>query len=219
LSSGGANKTTLDISCIILAGGKSKRLGRNKVIETVGNQSLLERVISCLSFLKSEIIIVKAKESILPDLANYTYAKLKLVEDIYPGEGSLGGVYTGLVNSMTFNNIIVACDMPFINQGLLKYMVDIIENYDVVIPRINGILEPLHAIYSQKCVTTIEILIRENRLSISGLIPIVKARYVDNAEIDDFDPHHLSFFNINTQADLDAGKVLVGEKDNKVDKR
>ena len=109
---GGNELTTLDVSCIILAGGKSRRLGRNKVIEKIGNQSLLERVVSSLSVFNSEIIIVAARESFLPQLTNYP--KLKFVNDIYPGKGSLGGIYTGLVGSKLFYNVVVACDMPFL---------------------------------------------------------------------------------------------------------
>jgi molybdopterin-guanine dinucleotide biosynthesis protein A len=107
----------LDVSCIILAGGKSTRLGRNKVVEKIGNQSLIEIVVSRLSALESDIIIVAAKDSSLPQLTNCP--RLKLANDIYPGRGSLGGIYTGLIASETLFNLVVACDMPFLNLDLL----------------------------------------------------------------------------------------------------
>jgi len=84
----------LDIGCIVLAGGKGLRLGRDKTVETVGNTSLLERVISNLSLFNSDIIIVTAVKQFLPQFIDYP--KLRLVADIYPGKGALGGVYTGL---------------------------------------------------------------------------------------------------------------------------
>lgn len=198
----------MDVSCIILAGGKSSRLGRNKVIETIGNRSLLERVVSCLTFFKSEIIIVSAKDSSLPELTDYP--RLRTVQDVYPGKGTIGGIYTGLVTSKTFYNLIVACDMPFLNLSLMQFMINQAEGYDVVIPRTkNQILEPLHAVYSRNCISHLEFLIQQNRLSVLELYPMVKVKYIEEAEISQYDPAHTSFFNINTEADLKAGKELA----------
>jgi molybdenum cofactor guanylyltransferase len=197
----------LDVSCIVLAGGKSKRLGRNKLVETIGNQSLLERVVSCLLLLKSEIIVVAAQDSSLPQLTNNS--RLKLVTDIYPKRGSLGGLYTGLFNSKSFYNLVVACDMPFLNLALLRYMIEQAPGFDVVVPRIKEVYEPLHAIYSKNCQNPLELLIEQDRFSILELYPMVKVKHLGNEEIDRFDPRHLSFFNINTEADLNAGKELA----------
>jgi len=207
----------LDVGYIILAGGKSTRLGRNKVFEIIGQKSLLERAVSCLSSFKSEIIVVKAKDSSLPELTGYP--ELRIVTDVYPGKGSLGGIYTGLVASKAFYNMVVACDMPFLNLDLLRYMIDLAREYDVVIPKVDDeILEPLHAVYSGNCIPTLEFLIKQNRLSILELFPMVKVRNVANSEINQFDPQHLSFFNINTEADLQKGLKLAGKEGFKSDK-
>jgi molybdopterin-guanine dinucleotide biosynthesis protein A len=206
----------LDVSCIILAGGKGTRLGRNKVVEKIGNQSLLERVISSLSTLNQEMIVVIAKESSLPQLTNNP--KIKIVRDIYPGKGSLGGIYTGLVYSKSYYNLVVACDMPFLNLNLLKYMISVTEDADVVIPKVvNDILEPLHAVYSKNCVGKIELLLEQNRLSILELFPMVQVRYIEVSEIEHFDKKHLSFFNINTESDLKIGRELIIKEDSDSD--
>jgi molybdenum cofactor guanylyltransferase len=205
---GGDRKTTLDVSCIVLAGGRSTRLGRNKVVEIIGNQSLLERVISNLTYFSDDIIVVSAKESSLPQLSDYP--NLKMVQDIYPGKGSLGGVYSGLVSAKSFYNLVVACDMPFLNRNLLQYLIDAAPGYDTVVPRLDdGTLEPLHAIYSKNCIPTFERFMRENNLKILDIFPAVKTRYVGNAEIDKLDPEHVSFFNVNTEADLLSGRELA----------
>jgi molybdopterin-guanine dinucleotide biosynthesis protein A len=202
----------LDISCIVLAGGKSKRLGRNKVVEIIGQQSLLERVVSRLSSLGGEIIVVAAKESNLPRLVDYP--AVKIIQDIYPGRGSLGGVYTGLKASASFYNLVVAGDMPFLNLKLLRYMLDIVDGYDAVVPRVSQtIFEPLHAIYSKNCVPPLERLILKNEFMILELYPLIKVKYVETGEIDRFDPRHLSFFNINTETDLIAGRELERKGD------
>ena len=199
----------MDISCIILAGGKGLRLGRDKALETVNDKYLLQRVISGLSFFNSDIIVVTATKQPFPQFTRYP--KLRIVTDIYPGKGPLGGIYTGLVTSDLFYNLVVACDMPFLNQDLLRYMVQLSTDFDLVIPRWDGMVEPLHAVYSKGCLAAIENLIKEGVLSVNGLPALVRARYVETEEIDRFDPKHLSFFNINTGADLKMARELAGE--------
>ena len=207
----------LDVSCIILAGGKSTRLGRNKVVEKIGNQSLIERVLSRLSALKSDVVLVTAKDSFVPQLADYP--GLKQVNDIYPERGSLGGIYTGLVASETFYNLVVACDMPFLNLDLLRYMIDLAEGYDAVIPKSNyDVLEPLHAVYSKNCIPAIESLIKKDRFSILELYPLIKVRYLEYSEVERLDPVHISFFNINTEEELKVAKDLV-RRESKSDQR
>jgi molybdopterin-guanine dinucleotide biosynthesis protein A len=197
----------LNISSIILAGGKSTRLGHDKVLETIGNTSLLEQVISCIEPLSKSIIIVTVKERTFPQLANRP--KIKVVSDIFPGQGSLGGIYTGLINSDSFYNLVCAADMPFVNVTLLKYLIGMSEGYDFVLPRVNGLLEPLHAIYSKNCIAPIESILKEGKKVIIELIKHVKVRYIETEEVDKIDPGHLSFFNINTKEELELAKKIA----------
>jgi molybdopterin-guanine dinucleotide biosynthesis protein A len=202
----------LDVNCIILAGGKSVRLGRNKLLEKVGGNNLLERVIARLAYFNSEIIVVTAQDSALPDLGGYP--QLQIVNDIIPGKGSLGGLYSGLTFSNRPYNLVAACDMPFLNLDLFKHLIGLADSYDAVVPLVNDKAEPLHAVYSRSCLPTMKDLIEQNRLSIAGLFSMIKVRYVNTADIERFDPRHLSFFNINTEADLKAGREIAGQKDN-----
>jgi molybdopterin-guanine dinucleotide biosynthesis protein A len=195
-------------SCIILAGGKSIRFGHDKISERVGNSSLLEQVISRVESLVSEIIIVGAEERVFPKLESRQ--KIKTVSDIYPGEGSLGGIYTGLVASNCFSNLVVAADMPFLNQPLLQYIVDVSDGYDLVLPRIGTFFEPLHAVYSKNCIKPAESIIRQGRKVIVELLNCVRVRYVEAEEIDRLDPKRLSFFNINTKEDLELARKIAG---------
>ena len=206
----------MDINCIVLAGGKALRLGRDKVLETVGNRSLLQRVILSLSLFKSGIIMVTATEQSLPQLIDYP--KLKVVTDIYPGKGAMGGIYTGLTVSGSPYNLVVACDMPFLNQALLHYMMHLVGDFDLVMPRLGDKVEPLHAIYSKDCLVPIENLLKQGSLSIIELLSLVRVRYVEAEEINRFDPKHLSFFNINTEADLKMARELAREGDSTDDK-
>ena len=202
----------MDISCIVLAGGEGLRLGRDKTLETFGNTSLLERVVFNLSLFDSDIIIVTATKRAL--LQSIDYPKLRVVADIYPGKGALGGVYTGLVASESLYNLVVASDMPFLNQALLRYMVQLADGFDLVLPRLgNNMIEPLHAVYSKNCLATIKNLLEQGKMRFTDLLTLVKVRYVEAEEINRFDPRHLSFFNINTEADLKAARELAREGD------
>jgi len=212
----GTEKYTLDISCIVLAGGKGLRLGQNKALEVIGNRSLLQRVISGISLFNSDIIIATATKQPFSQFADYP--KLRIVTDIYPGKGPLGGIYTGLAASDSFYNLVVACDMPFLNQALLRYMIQISASFDLVIPKLGNMVEPLHAVYSKGCLPPIEELLKQGNPSVSELLNLVRVRYVDAEEINRFDPEHLSFFNINSEADLETARELArGNRNN--DKR
>ena len=197
----------MDISCIILAGGKSIRFGHDKVLERIGNTSLLEQVISHVEPISKDIIIVTAKERTFAQLANHP--KVKIVNDILPGKGSLGGIYTGLIKSESFYNLVVAADMPFLNESLLRYMIKVADGYDFILPHVNTWYEPLHAIYSRNCIDPIKSILEQGKKVIVELFNYVKVRYVDANEIDQFDPKHLSFFNINTREDLERAKKIT----------
>ena len=189
----------LDIGYIVLAGGKSKRLGRNKINEVIGDTTLFNRVITVLSAFKGTIIIVTAEDSTIPD--NFTYPKIKMVHDLYPGKGMIGGIITGLSVSKNYYNLVVACDMPFLNTDLLRYMISITEDNDLVAYKNKNELEPLHAIYSKNCLPILK-EIMQNNLRIFEMLDRIKVRYLSSMEINRYDPKNISFFNVNTEADL-----------------
>ena len=182
-------------------------MGQDKASELIGNRSLLERVLSRLSLFNSDIIVVTASRQSYPQLSGYP--KLKAVTDIYPNKGPLAGIYTGLKASDSFFNLVVACDMPFLNQALLQYMIQISAGFDLVVPRLGEMVEPLHAVYSKGCLAAMETLFEQGNLSLRQLFTLVKVRYVDAEEINRFDPEHLSFFNINSRADLDKAREIM----------
>ena len=206
----GTEKHTLDVGCIVLAGGKGLRLRRNKTLEAINNRSLLQWVISHLNFFDSSILIVIAKEQPLPQFVGYP--KLRVVADTYPGKGPLGGIYTGLTVSDSFHNLVVACDMPFLNQALLRYMIQLSASFDLVVPRLGNLVEPLHAVYSKACLAPIECMLTQGNLRVTELFTLVKVRYVEAEEINRFDPKHLSLFNVNTEADLKTARELLKEE-------
>jgi molybdopterin-guanine dinucleotide biosynthesis protein A len=193
------------MTSIVLAGGKSLRLGRNKALEEVGGQSLIQRVIERLELLGTEVTVVVAQgdQLLLPEL------DVKMVADVYPGKGALGGIYSGLKVASSFHSLVVACDMPFLNIDLLRYLMELSPDFDVVIPRLKVGLEPLHAVYSKRCLGPMEAALSEGRLKTAGFFPAVRVRYVEQTEVEKFDPQRLSFFNINSEADLERARTLL----------
>lgn len=191
------------MTSIVLAGGKSLRLGRDKAVDEIGGQSLIQRVIDRLSSLGNEIIVVTSSSDQLPEL------ELRRVVDIYPGMGALGGIYSGLKVATSYHSLVVACDMPFLSIALLRYLIELSPGFDIVIPRVGRLVEPLHAIYSKNCLATIEAMMQKGNLKISELLNAVKVRYVEDDEIEKFDPQHMSFFNVNSEADLERARSLL----------
>lgn len=197
----------MEINGIVLAGGKSLRFGNDKVSEAIGSKSLLQQVIADLRFLSGEIIVVTSAE--YPISESIDHPKLRILTDILPGKGPLGGIYTGLAASTTEYNLVVASDMPFLNEALLRHQIEISEGYDITVPRVGKLVEPLHAVYARSCLDPITEMIKQERLSIYQLFRRVRVRYMEAAEIERFDPEHRSLFNINTKADLAAARRLA----------
>jgi len=197
------------MTSIILAGGKSSRLGQSKALQVIGGKSLIQWVVDRLAILSTEIIIATAHGEAIPCSSA---VRIKTVADIYPGKGPLAGIYSGLIASSSSRAIVVGCDTPFLSVGLLEYMTQLSSTSDAVVPRIKNEVEPLCAVYSKSCVAPIQELLEQNELRIIKLFGMVKVKYVVEAEINSFDPEHLSFFNINSQDDLERARKLAIEK-------
>lgn len=197
------------MTAIILAGGKSSRLGRSKALQTIGDRSLIQWVIDRLAILVTEIIIVTARGEEIPHSSTMN---TKTVADVYADRGPLAGIHSGLRASACLRAIVVGCDTPFLSVDLLGYMCQISSTFDVVVPRIEDKVEPLCAVYSRNCLPPIRRLLEENNLRVNSLYPMVKARYLGEDEIARYDPRHLSFFNVNTKADLVRARELATER-------
>lgn len=198
-----------EVSGVIMAGGASQRLGRSKALERIGGKTLIERVIDSLVPLTTEVLVVVARPEQAAALALPPW--VRVVSDRYPGRGSLGGIFTGVDASAQLWSLVVACDMPFLNRELLRHLTEESSDVDAVVPRLGGQPEPLHALYSKACLAPVEGMLRSGQLKIAPLFEAVRVRYVDEGTIDRLDPGHLSFFNINTQADLREARRLLRE--------
>ena len=200
----------MDISAVILCGGKERRFGgRNKFLASVGGRTVIERVTDTLRPLSKQIILVTSPEK---DIA--LGHDVMIVRDAYPGKGPLGGVYTGLVAADYEYAIAVGCDMPFLNSRILSYMLDIAPKNDIVVPRLGGrMVEPLHAIYAKTCIPKMKARLEKGILAITPLFAELKVRYLEKEEYLPLDPQMLSFFNINYPEDLERANRIAAEID------
>jgi len=197
----------LPVSSVILAGGQSNRMGVNKAFLEIGGRPIIERVIEQMALVGQEVILVTNAPQ------EYEHLGCPMVPDVFPGRGSLGGIYSGLRAASNQYALVVACDMPFLNASLLRYMILMSWGYDIVVPRTGQGVEPLHAIYSKACLIPMEELLRQNNLKIISFYSRVRVRYLEQEEVEILDHRHLSFFNINLPDDLEWARRLAVEID------
>ncbi len=200
---------TTPLTVALLAGGKSSRMGTDKSFVRVLGRPLIEDILAQVKGLGMETLIVTN----CPD--DYRYLGLPLFGDVLPDKGALGGIYTALHSATQPHVFCFACDMPFIIRPLLDYLVSLIPdaNADVMMPRLGlGAAvesEPFRALYSRACLGPIRAALDAGKMRVISFFPAVRVRFVDEPEIDRFDPAHLSFFNVNTPEDLEQARQLA----------
>lgn len=195
------------VSAIVLAGGESRRLGRDKCMLPIEGQPLLARTLSLLASLAGDLVVVSND----PHRATHLGVPVRLVPDQQPGVGALMGLYSGLEAARHERAVAVACDMPFLNLPLLRFMIGLAVDYDVVLPRLGDLVEPLYAVYGKGCLRPMERHLALGRRRIIAFFDEVRVRYVEQAEIERYDPRHLSFLNVNTPEDWQRVQALLAQ--------
>jgi molybdopterin-guanine dinucleotide biosynthesis protein A len=192
--------TQQSITGVILAGGKSNRMGQNKALMSLGGKRLVDRVVEVMRSVFDDLLMVTNTPGVYADL------DLPMVRDVWPEKGSLGGVYSAIYHVATSYCLVVACDMPFLQTAVLRYLITQINDYDVVVPDVLGELQTLHAIYSKACLQPIEHRLATNRLRIVGFFPDVRVRTVTASELEPYDPELLAFQNLNTPEEFQTAE-------------
>ncbi len=179
----------------ILAGGKSRRMGFNKAFIKINDETIIERSLRLFKKEFDEVYIV-ANDPLL-----YENLDVRVVSDIIRGAGSLGGVYTAILHAKGDFVFVAACDMPYLDGAAIRKILKSKGRFDAVVPFINNRYHPMHALYSRKCLHSIESMIKEGDLRITGLFERIRAKkLLEN----DFKGLHIeaSIENINTREDL-----------------
>jgi len=192
---------------IILAGGKSRRLGRDKALELFNERPLIFSVIDAIRSSVDEIILIVNDSARKKELA--FIKNVKIVVDTYIDSGSLGGIYSGLLEAKNSNAIVLACDMPFVSKNIINTMKNRMgSNVDIVIPETDGYKHSTHAIYNKNCLEVIDQQLKQNEYKISKIFSKCKTIIITENEIDEIEPNSKSFFNINNESDLDKANQI-----------
>lgn len=201
----------MEAAGIVLAGGKSTRMGTNKALLSLGQETMIGRVVGLLRTLFPEIIIVTNEPELYQDL------QVKLVQDVFPAQGPLSGIHAGLLASSYWYNFVVACDMPFLNPELIIFMVKEAQGFDGAVPRLRGFYQPLHAVYSRSCIRPIEVCLKKRFTQVIAFYPAVRLRLLEAEVLKRFGDLDTIFFNINTPADLDIARGKIkNQRDGRV---
>jgi len=192
------------IPIAILAGGQSRRMGRDKALLHLEGQTLIERVIAAVRPLARSTFIVG-------DPATYAHLDLAIYPDQHPAIGPIGGLYTAL--SLDLGPILLlACDLPFLTPDFLRFLVRKRGPYQVVVPRTNNGLQPLCALYEPCCLATIESAIQFGQLSMRALLGQLNLHEVPSEDWQPYDERGLLFANLNTPEEYQqAANIVRGE--------
>jgi len=189
----------------VLAGGQSRRMGRDKAALVIAGQPLLVRVVGRLQRVTPQVRVIgpPARHALVPGVP--------VVPDERPNCGALGGIYTALRATSAAYVLVVGCDMPFLSVPLLRHLLDVVPGYDAAVLRSGGRTEQLHAVYGRSCLPVIENLIAAGSLKAARVFALVRTRYVDAAEAARFDPVGLSALNVNTAVEWQRALALLDD--------
>jgi len=184
-------------------------MGRDKAFVDLGGKALIEHVIERSADLgQAETILITNKPT------QYAHLGLPMYRDILPDKGSLGGIYTALVQAGSPDVLVLACDMPFVNSNLLRYMIEQMDDdIDIVVPTVDGYPQGLHAIYKRTCIEPIAEQLAADRLKIIRFYDRMRVCYLDETDYAAFDPQGRSFANLNTPEELAEAERLLSATD------
>ncbi len=196
----------MTVTGVIQAGGRSTRMGGEpKALIQIGGRPIIARVLAALEGAVDDLLLVTNT----PDL--YRFLGLPMVPDAVPDGGALGGIYTGLKAAAGEAAFTVACDMPFLRTDVVRLVIERAEEGDVVVPRVAGQYETMHAVYRKTCLTPMAERLRAGRLKIAGFFDTVRVVEIDETEISRYADPAVVFMNVNTPEDLRRALALAGE--------
>jgi molybdopterin-guanine dinucleotide biosynthesis protein A len=192
-----------NITGAFLIGGKSKRFGRDKVVYPIGREVLSQKAIDIVKTVAKDIILIGHPRK---ELSHY-----KTVEDLVPGSGPLGGIYTALSVAKTEYVFVFAADMPFLNIELIKHMATLAGDHDIIIPSWSNGTEPLHAIYRKTLTSPIKSMIEKKHFKIDRISEVegISILKVTEDIVRTYGDPKKIFHNVNTLKDLEMVSNLI----------
>ncbi|MED3571177.1 molybdenum cofactor guanylyltransferase [Cytobacillus praedii] len=190
---------------IIMAGGKSSRMGKNKALLKIGGKTVIEHIAAELEKTVADLMIVTNT------LEDYQFLNLPMVEDEWKGKGPLAGIHAGLKASKTDKNLVVACDMPFVSSKLGEILLGYLDEYDAAVPNISNQLHPLFAAYRKEVHEEISYSIQKQELRIRPFFQKINTKIVLEEDLQmlqfPYQDHH--FFNMNHPEEFEEALKLA----------
>ncbi|MDD2737139.1 MAG: molybdenum cofactor guanylyltransferase [Desulfuromonadaceae bacterium] len=188
-----------DVTGVILVGGKSRRMGRDKAFLEIDGKTMFDKIFSVFSENFSRILLIGDREE---RFANYhvpTYA------DLFPGS-SLGGLYTGLFYAETNYIFVSSCDLPYPSSKVISHICPLVGDSDAVVPKLAHGYEPLFAAYAKSCLVPIKSMLEVGNYCVYDLYPLITVKDVGEEDLKSVVESPYSFINLNTPAEYDAEK-------------
>jgi molybdopterin-guanine dinucleotide biosynthesis protein A len=185
-------------SGVILAGGRSSRMGRDKALMLYNDKTIIERTVQELQKAVDDVIIV------VNDKLKYHLPDVSEIPDVYPDLGPLSGMHAGLLQARHQAAFIISCDMPLFSARLAEYLLERSPGYDVVVPRINNYWEPMCAVYSKACIDPIEKRLLSGSRKVMAFYADVRVLEIAQSEIEAIGRLEDLFYNMNTPEDYQS---------------
>jgi len=200
-----------DITGIILAGGKSKRMGQNKSLLKLGEKTVIERVAELMKGLFAKVALSANEKSC------YEFLCLEIIEDIYKDIGPLGGIHSALMNSHTENNFVISCDIPLMTKEMIEFIVNYLTDKLITVAKADGFVQQLCGVYSKKCLPKIEKILIDNLNSIGSsegekckckVLQLVKETPAEIIDVEKEFPNYKAGVFLNMNNPNDYQKVM-----------
>lgn len=197
----------METTGIIIAGGKSSRMGTNKALLKIGGKTVIEKIVEELKQTVTEVIIVTNT------FEEYEFLGIPMFEDKWKGMGPLAGIHAGLQASNTNKNLVVACDMPFISSELGTVLLKFLDDFQAAVPKMAGQLHPLFAAYQKDVEEEVYKSLQNEQLRIRQFLQNVNAKIVTEDDLNKvgFHYHECHFFNMNHPEEFEEALIIASD--------
>ena len=189
---------------VVLAGGSSRRLGLDKALLRFGGAPLLKIVVDRITQICDHVVVAVDR----PERYRELRLSAKLVADASPRLGPISGLQAGLQACDADHILVVACDLPFLNVELLRFMADLPRSYQALVPWSEARWQPLCAIYARSCLKVVDAMVSAGGGSMHQLLDQLDVQRLDEKEMRRLEPDGLSFLNLNERSDLDKARAI-----------
>jgi molybdopterin-guanine dinucleotide biosynthesis protein A len=188
-----------DVASVLLAGGRATRMGgRNKAFAAVGGEPIAARTLRLLAQIFPQVIVATNAPH------EFSRFGVETVADVHPGRGPLAGVHAAMRIARHPHLFVVACDMPGLDADVIRFLLGRIDGADAIVPRWDGDIEPLHAVYAVRVLPLVERCLEDGRSAMRAFLPLVRVDYVSEADLRGVSAAAASFTNVNTPEELAA---------------